>query len=492
MSLPELLGHLKQTAALSQAAGLLSWDQETMMPRGGGGVRAEQMGALAQVIHARKADPRIADWAAAIDPAALSVADRRNVEEALRAHRRATKIPSRLAEETAIAASEGQRIWAEARAAKEFGAFAPALIRNIALARETAQYLSESGSDLYDCLLDEFEPGARVAALKPLLESLRAPLTQLIRAIGERPQPKALEGHFPAEAQLALAERIAAQIGYDLTSGRIDTAAHPFSSGTVGDARITTRTDEANPLDCIYSTVHEVGHALYTQGATDPFLPAAQYCSMGVHESQSRFWENQIARSRPFADWLYPAMQGAFADLNLDGPEALHRAVNRVETGFIRTEADELHYNLHILLRFELEHELISGTLAAEDLEEAWNTRFLRDFGREIPDPSLGVLQDVHWSVGLFGYFPTYSLGNIYAACLNKALREAVPGIDDMVRAAETRPILDWMRETVHSRGRLLPAEALIAEATGAAPSTAPLLDYLTAKYGALYQLPSG
>ncbi|MEM7505404.1 MAG: carboxypeptidase M32 [Pseudomonadota bacterium] len=489
MSLPALLDHLKQTAALSQVAGLLSWDQETMMPVRGGAGRAEQAGALAKVVHAREADPRIPDWAAAIDRAELSPFDQCNVAEALRAHARATKIPPSLTEASAIAASEGQRTWAQAHEAKDFASFVPALERNIELARQKAACLSEDGADPYDCLLDEFEPGAKVEDLWPLLGSMRPRLTSLREKISEQPKPDALTGRFPAEQQMSLAGRIARQIGYDFDAGRLDKAVHPFSSGSAGDARITTRTDEADPFNCIYSTIHEVGHALYTQGAVDPFMPAANYCSMGVHESQSRFWENQIARSRPFADWLYAEMASSFDGMNLDDPDQLHGAVNRVETGFIRTEADEVHYNLHILLRFELEREMIGGSLAVEDLEAAWNARFLRDFGRDVPDPSLGVLQDVHWSVGLFGYFPTYSLGNIYAACLDKAMRRALPDCDEMVRTAQVAPILGWMRANIHAHGRTLPAEELIRHATGEASSTGPLLDYLETKFSALYQL---
>jgi carboxypeptidase Taq len=489
MSLVLLLDHLKQTAALGQVAGLLSWDQETVMPVNGAAQRAEQAGAMAAVIHARNADAQIPEWIAGIDRSGLSPFDQRNLAEAQRAYDRATKIPSRLAEETAKAASEGQIIWAEARAAKDIGLFAPALKRNIRLKREEAACLSAPGADLYDALLDEFEPGARTSDLLPLLESLRPRLTALREKIAGKPKPRMLAGNFPAGQQLALATRIAGRIGYDFNAGRIDMATHPFSSGSVGDARITTRTDEADPLNCIYSAVHEVGHALYTQGAPDPFLPAADYCSMGVHESQSRFWENQIARSRPFADWLYPAMKEAFGALNLGTPDALYGAVNRVETGYIRTEADEVHYNLHILLRFELERELISGSLEVDALEEAWNTRFARDFGLQVPDASLGVLQDVHWAVGLFGYFPTYSLGNIYAACLDRAMRSALPDRDELVRTAETRPILDWLREKIHSKGRVLPAPGLIEQATGEAPSTEPLIEYLEAKFGALYGL---
>ncbi|WP_136658155.1 carboxypeptidase M32 [Nitratireductor sp. XY-223] len=489
MPLPQLLDHLKKTAALSQVAGLIAWDQEAMMPKEGAGQRAEQTGALASVIHGLTADPRVPEWIAGIDRTSLTAFDLRNIEEAQRSYDRATKIPTRLAEESAKAASEGQRIWAQARAEKDFSMFAPALKRNVALKREAASCLAAPGEDLYDCLLDEFEPGAKSAELLPLLESLRPGLVALREKIAGKEAPRPLTGRFPADAQLTLARKVATRIGYDFDAGRIDTVVHPFCSGNGGDVRITTRTDEADPLNCLYSTIHEVGHALYAQGAPDPYLPAADYCSMGVHESQSRFWENQIGRSRPFMDWLYPAMQEAFGSLSLDGPDGLYAAVNTVHSGFIRTEADEVHYNLHILLRFELERELIAGTLEAEDLEEAWNSRFARDFGETVPDPSLGVLQDVHWSIGLFGYFPTYSLGNIYAACLDKAMRRDLPGRDAMVQAAETGPILDWMREKIHKRGRLLPAPQLIAEATGEAPSAQPLLDYLEAKFGALYGL---
>lgn len=491
MSLDALLAHLRQTAALEQVAGLLSWDQETTMPPKGAAQRAEQAGAMAAAIHARQADPRTPEWIAAIDESALSPFDAANLREAARAHRLATRIPARLAEDSAKAASEGHRIWVAARAAKDFAGFAPALTRILDLKREEAACLATGdGPDaLYDALLDQYEPGAKTAEIGPMLEALRPRLSALRAAIAARRAPKGPEGRFPADAQLALAKTVAARLGYDFEAGRIDTVAHPFCSGSGGDVRISTRTDEADPFNCLYSTVHETGHALYSQGVSDPLLPAADYCSMGVHESQSRFWENQIGRSRPFADWLFPEMRAAIGDGGLAGPEAFYAAANRVETGFIRTEADEVHYNLHILLRFELERDLISGALDVSALEEEWNARFARDFGIAPPDPSLGVLQDVHWAAGLFGYFPTYALGNIYAACLDKAMRRDLRGMEDMVRQAETAPILAWLREKIHAKGRLLPAPALIAEATGEEPSAEPLLDYLEAKFGALYDL---
>ena len=485
MALDDLLAHLKQTAALSQAAGILSWDQEAMMPAKGAAQRAEQVGAMAAVIHARNADPRLADLIAAAKP--QSDMDRRNIAEAQRAYDQATRIPARLAEECAKAASEGHQIWARARADRDFAAFAPALARNIELKREEAACLADG--DPYDALLDQYEPGAKAADLSPLLESMRPRLTALRQRIAEKPAPDALAGKYPHGKQMALARRVAKRIGYDMEAGRIDTVTHPFCSGSGGDVRITTRTDEADPLNCLYSTIHEVGHALYAQGAPDPFLPAADYCSMGVHESQSRFWENQIGRSRPFMDWLYPAMKDAFGAFGVPDADALYATVNRVQSGFIRTEADEVHYNLHILLRFELERDLISGALEVGGLEAEWNRRFERDFGVAVTDPAMGVLQDVHWSAGLFGYFPTYSLGNLYGACLDKAMRADMPNRDEKVAAAETGPILAWLRERIHEKGRLLPATQLIEAATGEAPSAEPLLDYLEAKFGALYDL---
>ncbi|MEL6792360.1 MAG: carboxypeptidase M32 [Pseudomonadota bacterium] len=489
MSIEALTAHIRQTTALSQVAGLLSWDQEAAMPAKGAPQRAEQAGAMAAVIHAREADPRIPDWIAAIDRTALAEIDAANLAEAERAHRLATRIPARLAEESAKAASEGQQAWVAAREAKDFAAFAPTLKRIIKLKREEAACLAAEGGDLYDALLDQFEPGAKTAEIGPLLEGLRPRLSALREKIAEKPAPKGSVGDFNPNKQLKLAAKVARSIGYDLDAGRIDTVVHPFCSGTGGDVRITTRTDSADPFNCLFSTIHEVGHALYEQGVTDPLAPGAQHCSMGVHESQSRFWENQIGRSRPFADWLHPAMEKAFGDTGFKDPEALYAAANRVETGFIRTEADEVHYNLHILLRFELERDLISGALEVDDLEAEWNARFLRDFGLEVPSPELGVLQDVHWSAGLFGYFPTYSLGNLYAASLDQAMRADMPDRDERVREARMGQLLRWLRRKIHERGRILPAPALIEEATGAAPSAEPLLAYLEVKFSALYDL---
>lgn len=490
-ALDALRAHLRRIAALEQVSGLLSWDQEAMMPPKGAAQRAEQSGAMAATVHALSADPRMGEWIAALEGEALPPEGAADLRAARRRFRAATRIPERLAEALARESAAAHEVWASAREARDFAAFAPALARILALKREEAACLAEGeGADaLYDALLDQFEPGARTAEIAPLLEGLRPRLSALRAAIAARPAPGGPAGAFPAGAQLRLARKVARRLGYDFEAGRIDTVVHPFCSGSGGDVRITTRTDEADPFNCLYSTIHEVGHALYSQGAPDPFLPHADYCSMGVHESQSRFWENQVGRSRAFMDWLFPAMREAFGEIGIGGPEALYAAANRVETGFIRTEADEAHYNLHILLRFELEREMIAGALPVEALEAEWNARFLRDFGREVPHAGLGVLQDVHWSAGLFGYFPTYALGNIYAACLDAAMARDLPGREAMIREAKTGPMLGWLRERIHAKGSLLPAPALIEAATGAPPSPGPLLDHLEAKFGALYGL---
>ncbi len=489
MSLPLLLDHLKKVATLGQVAGIISWDQETMMPEKGATQRAEQTGVLAGLIHQLNTDPRIPEWVAAIDEKEISEFDKANIREATRDYNRSTKVPEDLAQTIAKASAEGQMIWSKAREAGDFQMFAPALEKLVQLKREEAQCLSNRQDNLYDALLDQFEPGAKTETLLPLLEELREPLVDLREKISEKPTSKRFMGHYPASKQLALAEKLAKQLGYDFDAGRIDISTHPFSSGGSGDSRITTRTDEKDPLNCLYSTAHEVGHALYAQGAPEPFLPAAQYCSMGIHESQSRFWENQVSRSRSFAEWLYPEMKSYFPDMNISSADEFYRAVNRVETGFVRTEADEVHYNLHVLLRFELERELISGDLEVKDLEAEWNKRFKKYFGLEVIDVKLGVLQDVHWSVGLFGYFPTYSLGNIYSACLDKAMLIDIPDRDQKIATGNTTQTLNWLRNKIHDKGKLLSAEDLIQSATGTTPSARPLIEYLEDKYGTLYDL---
>ncbi len=487
-----LLAHLKTSVSLGQVAGLVSWDQEVMMPPKGAEARADQAGAMESVLHARRTDPRVAEWLAAVDPCSLDDAGRANLREARRMHERAVLIPADLAEELARTTARAQGIWAEARKANRFADFAPTLARVIDLTRQRAACLQGDGETLYDALIDDYEPGTTGAEIAETFGRLRQGLTALReRILGGGQDAPELSGTFPEDGQRKLSQELARIFGFDFDAGRLDISVHPFTSGTRGDTRITTRVDPANPFDCLYSTIHEVGHALYEQGL-DPALagqPAGNSVSMGVHESQSRFFENQIGRSRTFAEFLFPRMVEAFGEIGVASAQDLYRATNRVAPGFIRTEADEVHYNLHIMMRFDLERALISGDLQVADLEAAWNDRFEADFGRAVPDAANGVLQDVHWSVGLFGYFPTYTLGNLYAGCLAAKLRADLPGLDQACREGDLAAPIAWMREHVHRHGSIHMPRDLIAWAAGAEPDEGPLLAYLDAKFSDLYGL---
>jgi carboxypeptidase Taq len=486
-----LIAHLNQTIALAQISGLISWDQETMMPEDGTGARAEQSAALASVIHARNSDSRIGEWCDAIDQTSFAetpLADvkKANIREAMRSFKRAIRIPVDLASELARSAALGQGIWAKARSEKDVGSFLPVLENMVSLKRQEAQCLNSDGENLYDGLLDEFEPDMKTDVLVQMLGQLRPPLKQLREEIADKKTAiKPLEGSFDESSQLQMARRLGDVFNYDWQAGRLDKSVHPFSSGYRSDSRITTRVDLENPFDCIYSAVHEIGHANYEQGR-DPQMdrtPAGGYASMGIHESQSRMLENQIGRSRAFMEWLYPQMRQQFGDIGLASPDELFAWVNRVETGFIRTEADEVHYNLHVLLRFDLELALFGGDLQVSDLEAAWNDRFLADFAKPVDKPSNGVLQDVHWSFGAFGYFPTYSLGNIYAGELFKVMGEQIDGMEEMIAKGELTPISDWLAENIHRHGHVYGAQNLMEKVCGKVPEMDALLGYLRGKF---------
>lgn len=482
----ELMAHQRETELLGEIAGRLGWDQETVMPRGAAGQRADEIAALENVLHARRTDPRIGEWLdAATADGPVAEAQLRQIR---RSYQRTTRVPARLAAALARETSIAQGLWAAARAASDYAAFAPVLGRILALKREEAASLAEGG-DLYDALLDEYEPGASSATLDAMFGALRPRLVALRdRALGSDRQPPVLDGHFDSALQVALSTDLAQRFGYDLTCGRIDMAVHPFSSGSGADVRITTRAVPDDPFNCFYSTIHEVGHACYEQGIEPAYAmtPLGRGVSMGIHESQSRIYENQLGRSRGFTRWLHGEMTDRFGELGLDA-EGFYGAVNRLQRGFIRTEADEVQYNLHVLLRFDLERDMIAGRLDPADLEEAWNTRFAADFGYVVPDAARGCLQDVHWSVGLFGYFPTYTLGNVYAGCLHAALQRDVPDLDAQLAGGDPSVATSWLREKVHRHGGLYHPRDVIERACGCVPNEAPLLDYLEAKFGTLY-----
>jgi carboxypeptidase Taq len=483
-----LMAYERDTQALGQIAGRLGWDQETMMPRGAAPQRGEEMSAIEAVLHARRSDPKVAQWLETAEaPDEASAAQLREIK---RRYERTVKVPADLARRIARVTSEAQGKWAAARADEDVAAFLPVLQEVVALKREEGQALA-AGGDLYDAMVEDYEHGTTAAEIAAIFDAMRPGLVDLRARVLDRPAPKALQGGFAEGAQMKLTRKLAKAFGYDMSHGRVDKAVHPFSSGSGLDVRITTRTSEHDPFNCFYSTIHEVGHAAYEQGICRDYLltPLGSGVSMGVHESQSRIYENQIGRGEAFTSWLYDEMRTAFGDFGIADAESFYKAVNTVHKGYIRTEADELQYNLHIMLRFDLERALMTGDLEVADLETAWNDRFDADFGYAVDKPSNGCLQDVHWSVGLFGYFPTYALGNVYAGCLNQKMRADLTGLDTELAAGNTASATGWLRENLQQYGGLRSPRDTIARAAGFAPSPVPLMQYLDEKFSRLYDL---
>ena len=484
----KLMAYERDTQALGQISGRLGWDQETMMPEGAAPQRGEEMAALEAVLHARRSSPEVAEWLSQAEaPDESGAAQLREIK---RTYERTVKVPSDLAKQIAKVTSQAQGKWAAARAQEDVSAFVPVLKEVVALKRQEAEALA-AGGDLYDALLSDYEHETSAAEIGAIFDAMRPGLVELRSRVLDKPRPKALQGEFDETAQMKLTRKLAKTFGYDMRHGRVDKAVHPFSSGSGLDVRITTRTSKADPFNCFYSTIHEVGHAAYEQNISRDYLltPLGRGVSMGVHESQSRIYENQIGRGAAFTSWLFGEMREVFGDFGIQDADAFYKAVNTVHQGYIRTEADELQYNLQIMLRFDLERALMSGDLEVEDLEAAWNERFKADFGYAVDKPSNGCLQDVHWSVGLFGYFPTYALGNVYAGCLNQKMRSDLPDLDQALAKGDTSGATDWLRDNLQQFGGLRSPRDTIQHASGLVPDHAPLMRYLEEKFTQIYDL---
>ncbi|MBW3541334.1 MAG: carboxypeptidase M32, partial [Planctomycetes bacterium] len=431
----ELVAELRTTALLASCGHVLSWDEQTYLPPAGAEHRANQVSLLAGMVHERATSPRLGELLAALeDSGRFNVGDGEpspaavNLREARRNYDRATKLPRRLVEELSRAITLGQQAWVSARKNNDFPAFRPWLEKMVALKREEAQARGYGDGVPYDALLDEYEPGVTAAEIAQVFAPLREELVQLVTAIresGRSPDVGILTRHYPKEAQREFSLEAAARMGFDLQAGRLDEAPHPFCERFgPGDCRLTTRYDEHHFPGAFFGTLHEAGHGIYEQGLDGEAFGTAmgEWVSLGIHESQSRMWENFVGRSRSFWEHFYPAAQKAFPDALGDVEvDAFYAAVNDVRPTFIRVEADEVTYNLHIMLRFELEQPLVAGDLAPADVPGAWNETFERYVGMAPPDDRNGCLQDIHWSGGLVGYFPTYALGNMYAAQLFNA-----------------------------------------------------------------------
>ncbi len=486
------------TAYYQSLGALAGWDQRTYIPRKGHEHRARQFAALAQLLHRRRTDPRIGDWLEALsgadflsDPTAPEAV---NVREWRRVYERTRRVPEELAVALAQAQSEGESAWEEYRRADDWNGFRPYLERLVALTREYAEAVGYQ-TEAYDALLEDYEPGERAARLQDMFTVLGRETRGLLEAILASPQqpPRGvLEGDYPVDVQARVVREIVGRIGYDLEAGRIDPTTHPFElSVGPGDVRITTRYYPDYLGAALFGGIHEAGHAMYEQGlpAEHWGTPMGEAASMGVHESQSRLWENAVGRSLGFWRHFYPLLQESFGALRDVSLTDFHRAVNAVRPSLIRVEADELTYNLHIMIRFELELALFRGQLEVADLPGAWNEKYRDYLGIEPTDYKSGVMQDVHWAAGLFGYFPTYSLGNVYAAELYRAARAELGDLEDSFARGRFAPLLIWLRDNIHAQGRRYQPRQLIEQTTGHQPGAENLVDYLKERFGELYGL---
>ncbi|MFC4639258.1 carboxypeptidase M32 [Deinococcus hohokamensis] len=492
MSMEQLKKRLGQVSDLNAAGGLMSWDQETQMPPEAARVRGIQMATLAGLAHELFTAQETGTLLAQAQPG--DEVEAAVVRVARRDHERATKLPTAFVEEATRARNEAHHAWVDARQHSRYATFAPHLTRMMDLARRQADLLGYEAHP-YDALLDAYEPGMKAAQVKTVFADLRdrtLPLLRRIVAADDAADYRILERPFAPEAQKAFAWKVAGDaFGLRGDFARQDESAHPFQTNfSRSDLRITTRVEPYWPA-CLFGTWHETGHAMYERGVAERWerTPVSRGASLGVHESQSRMFENLLGRSRPFWQRYFPQLQQAAPEVaaGLDA-ETLYRAVNRVRPSLIRVEADEVTYNFHVMLRFELELALLEGTLSVQDLPEAWNAKMAEYLGQTPPDDARGVLQDVHWSAGLVGYFPTYTLGNLLSVQLLEAAQRD-PTIAAGVEQAEYAPLLAWLTEHVHQYGRSLTPEELTVQATGQPLSADPYVAYLHRKYEEIYSL---
>lgn len=493
----ELRARLQDIQNLRAAAAVLEWDQEVCMPPRGAAARGRQLATLTALAHARFTAPETGELITRVrDVEAQLDADQQAwLAAAAYNYDRATRIPESFMRRFAETKSAAYHGWLEARRQSDFQHFLPHLEALVALAREKAERLGYAG-EAYDALLEDYERGMTAAQLRALFAVLadrQSRLAARIRNAPVHPDMDWMDQDWPIDRQWSFTERVLRDMGYDFEAGRQDKSAHPFTTSfSIGDVRVTTRLNTQEFFSALFGSIHEGGHALYEQGyrADDEGTLLADAPSLGMHESQSRLWENIIGRSLAFWRHYLPALRDAFpGQMDTMSPEKLYASANRVAPSLIRVEADECTYNLHIILRFELETALVSGALAAADVPDAWNEKMRQYLGIDVPDDARGCLQDIHWSHGAFGYFPTYALGNLYAAQLYDAMCAQMPDLSEQIEAGRFDGIRDWLRAQVHRVGRRKTAVALINDVCGAAPTPEPFLHYLESKYSELYAL---
>jgi carboxypeptidase Taq len=497
----QLVREAREISLLGSAMSVLGWDEQTYMPAGAASLRADQVSLLARMAHERHTGAKFADMLAAAEAdlppngaASVEQPDAAvNLHHLRRDFDRAAKLPAEFVEEMSRTSVMSEQAWTHARRSNDFAAFQPWLEKMLSLKQREVEYLGGTG-ELYDTLLEDYEPGMTSARLRDIFSELRTELVQItagIRESGRRAPVDIARRRFPLEGQESLARRAAAAFGFDFSQGRLDISAHPFCSFIgPGDTRMTTRYDEMDISNSFFSVLHETGHGLYDQGLPEEHFgtPLGEYVSLGIHESQSRLWENLVGRGEAFWQWMWPIFQKEFAE-PLAGVHLRDWmfAINNVEPSLIRTESDEVTYNLHILLRFELEQRLLGGDLPAKDLPGEWNSAMSEMLGICPTSDAEGCLQDIHWSGGGIGYVPTYTLGNLISAQLFEAAKSQTPGLEDEFAQGDFSHLLEWLRANVHRHGKRYSAEELVQRATGKPLSAEALLNHLRAKAAKYY-----
>ena len=494
----DLVEKLEEISRLGGVMSTLHWDQEVIMPSGAAESRAKQISALAGVIHERSTDPQLGDCLSALrtaDPAEFNAFEACNIREAQREYDKETKVPKKLVQEMAELGSRGHFVWIKAREDNKFCDFAPTLKRFIELKKEWAAHVF---TDLapYDANIDNFERGTTMAQIAPIFERLKSELIPLIQTVKEakyQPDTSFLEGTFPVDRQEALGKQISTDMGFAFDQGRMDVSVHPFcGGGHPTDVRITTRYRASDFVESLYAVIHETGHGLYEQGRMQEGrdLPVSEALTMGIHESQSLFWERMIAQNKAFCAHYIETIRAAFPkNLQAVSVDALYEAINTCEPSFIRVEADELTYPLHVILRFEIERGLFDGSVSVDQLPQLWNEKMNDYLGVRPPTDTLGVLQDVHWSGGAFGYFPSYTLGAMYACQFFNTMRGEMPDTVKYIEAGNFAPIKSWLNDKIHSQGSLYRPRELVQRITGEPLNPDHFIDYLKAKYRAIYQI---
>jgi carboxypeptidase Taq len=494
----ELRNRLAEISDLAYAGAILGWDQQTMMPARGAAVRAEQMATLGRVTHEKFTSPeigRLLDDLRAFEEEQPHDSFEASLVRVVRQDwTKACKVPTELRAEMARAASLARPVWVEARATNDFASFLPSLKRNLELRRRYIECFDGDFDEPYDAALDDYEPGMKSVEVRSLFAYLKEHQAPIVKEVADaEPLPTPPERAFPLELQKTFELEVLRRFGYDESAWRLDPTVHPFamSAGT-RDIRLTTRYDETDLGVSLFASIHEFGHGFYESNVDPAFerTSLASVTSMSLHESQSRMWENLVGRGLPMWRFFYPKLQEAFpaqfGDVEL---ETFYGAINKVEPSFIRVEADEVTYNMHIILRFELEQEMLSGDLALEDLPEAWNARMSEYLGIDVPDDAHGVLQDVHWSGGAIGYFPTYSLGNVVSVQLWEKLTAELPDLTSQFERGEFDDLAGWLRENLHQHGRKYTSKEMLERITGGGMDPAPYIRYLKSKMGEIYGL---